>query len=38
MKNNINNLDLPIFILGSFIFICLGSAIGIIIQALMGTL
>tara|TARA_R110000824_G_scaffold142879_1_gene310216 strand:+ start:174 stop:287 length:114 start_codon:yes stop_codon:yes gene_type:complete len=32
------NLDLPIFIGGSFILICFGSAIGIIIQALTGTL
>jgi hypothetical protein len=38
MKNNLYNLDLPIFIGGSFILICLGSALGIIIQALTGTL
>jgi len=39
MKNNIiNNLDLPIFILVSFMLICFGSAIGIVIQAITGTL
>ena len=37
MKNKYN-LDLAIFIGGSFILVCLGSAIGIVIQALTGTL
>ena len=32
------NLDLPLFIVGSFMIICFGSALGIIIQALTGTL
>jgi hypothetical protein len=40
MKDNYSTLDitLPLFIVGSFIIICFGSALGIIIQALTGTL